>query len=289
MEHAAARILFGSLEYTPLPVARRLAGFYAGALDRVVPRLRQVARRNLEMAFPEKTAYARETIIDGVFRSVGRVLLAIARFPSVGRETVDQWIRYEGYEHFSSAMERGHGVLFATGHLGNWELSAFSHAILSSPMNVVVRPLDNPWLDEFIERRRSLSGNRMIGKRDFARPILQALKHNEAVGILVDQNVVPEAGAFVDFFGKPASSGTTFAKIAARSGAAVIPGFAVWLEGEQRYILRFYPEVPMTGDVEADTAAIQKAVELAVREYPDQWLWIHRRWKTRPEGEAPWY
>jgi KDO2-lipid IV(A) lauroyltransferase len=289
VEYAAARILFGSLEYTPLPVARRLAGFYAKALDRVVPRLRQVARRNLAMAFPETAETAREAMIDGVFRSIGRVLLAIARFPSIGRETVDQWIQYEGYEHFASAMERGHGVLFATGHLGNWELSAFSHAILSSPMNVVVRPLDNPRLDEFIERRRSLSGNRMIGKRDFARPIMQALKHNEAVGILVDQNVVAEAGAFVDFFGKPACSGTTFAKIAARSGAAVIPGFAVWSEREQRHILRFYPEVPMTGDVEADTAAIQKAVERAARECPDQWLWIHRRWKTRPEGEAPWY
>jgi KDO2-lipid IV(A) lauroyltransferase len=289
VEYAAARILFGSLEYAPLPVARRLAGFYAKALDRVVPRLRQVARRNLAMAFPETTESAREATIDGVFRSIGRVLLAIARFPSIGRETVDQWIRYEGYEHFASAMKRGRGVLFATGHLGNWELSAFSHAILSSPMNVVVRPLDNPRLDEFIERRRSLSGNRMIGKRDFARPILQALKHNEAVGILVDQNVVAEAGAFVDFFGKPACSGTTFAKIAARSGAAVIPGFAVWSDREQRHILRFYPEVPMTGDVEADTAAIQKAVERAARECPDQWLWIHRRWKTRPEGETSWY
>jgi KDO2-lipid IV(A) lauroyltransferase len=278
--------LFGSLEFAPLPVARRLAGIYAGTLDRVVPRLRQVARRNLAMAYPERTAEEREAIIDGVFRSISRVLLAIARFPSIRRETVADWIRYEGYEHFASAMERGHGVLFATGHLGNWELSAFAHAILSAPMNVVVRPLDNPWLDAFIERRRGMSGNRMIGKREFARPILQALKRNEAVGILVDQNVVAEAGAFVNFFGTPASSGTTFAKIAVRSGAAVIPGFAVWSESERRHVLRFYPEVVMTGDVEADTAAIQAAVEQAVREYPDQWLWIHRRWKTRPPGEG---
>jgi KDO2-lipid IV(A) lauroyltransferase len=241
------------------------------------------------MAFPEKSQHERDALIDGSFRSIGRVLLAVARFPSIDRETVGRWIRYYGYEHFEAALKRGKGVLFATGHLGNWELSAYSHAILSAPMGVVVRPLDNPRLDRFVERRRGMSGNDLISKRDFARPILQALRRNEAVGILVDQNVVVEAGAFVDFFGKPACSGTTFARIAARSGAAVIPGFAFWSEEEQSHILHFYPEVPMTGDVEADTAAIQKAVERAVREHPDQWLWIHRRWKTRPPGEPSLY
>ncbi len=208
---------------------------------------------------------------------------------SINRDTVAQWIRYQGFEHFEAARTRGKGVLFATGHLGNWELSAFSHALMCEPMGVVVRPLDNPRLDAFVERRRSLSGNHLIGKRDFARPILQTLRRNEAVGILVDQNVLPQDGAFVDFFGTSACSGTTFAKIAARSGAAVIPGFAFWSDQEQRHILHFYPEVPMTGDLATDTAAIQKAVERAVREYPGQWLWIHRRWKTRPPGDPALY
>jgi len=289
LEYIGAMLLFKSLELTPLPLARRLAKIYAGILDRAVPRLRRVGRYNLAMALPEKSPQEHEAIIDGVFRSIGRVLLAIARFPSINRDTVAQWIHYYGYEHFEIAMARGKGVLFATGHLGNWELSAFSHAIMSAPMGVVVRPLDNPRLDAFVERRRGMSGNHLISKRDFARPILQALRRNDAVGILVDQNVVPEAGAFVDFFGIPACSGTTFAKIAARSGAAVIPGFAFWSDAEQRHILHFYPEVPITGDVAADTAAIQQAVERAIREHPDQWLWIHRRWKTRPPGEPPIY
>jgi len=282
-------LLFKSLEITPLPVAKRLAQVYARFLDRAVPRLRRVGRRNLAMAFPEKSEREHEAILDGTFRSIGRVLLAFARFPRINRATVGQWIRYEGYEHFEAVLQRGNGALFATAHLGTWELSAFSHAIMSAPMGVVVRPLDNPRLDAFVERRRGLSGNRLIGKRDFARPILQALRRNEAVGILVDQNVVPEAGAFVDFFGKLACSGTTFAKIAARSGAGVIPGFAFWSDEEQRHILHFYPEVVMTGDLTTDTAAIQKAVENAIREHPDQWLWIHRRWKTRPAGEPPIY
>jgi len=282
-------LLFKSLELTPLPVAKRLAQVYARILDRAVPRLRRVGRRNLAMAFPEKSEREHEAILDGTFRSIGRVLLAFARFPRINRATVGQWIRYEGYEHFEAVLQRGNGALFATAHLGTWELSAFSHAIMSAPMGVVVRPLDNQRLDAFVERRRGLSGNRLIGKRDFARPILQALRRNEAVGILVDQNVVPEAGAFVDFFGTLACSGTTFAKIAARSGAGVIPGFAFWSDEEQRHILHFYPEVVMTGDLTADTAAIQQAVENAIRERPDQWLWIHRRWKTRPAGEPPIY
>lgn len=289
IEYLGAMLIFQSLEHTPLPIAKRLASLYGKMLDRAVPRLRRVARINLGVAYPEMTEADREALIDGVFRSIGRVLLVIARFPSITRGNIAEWIRYEGYEHFERAKARGKGVLFATGHLGTWELSAFAHAILSAPMGVVVRPLDNPRLDAFIERRRGLSGNQLISKRDFARPILHALKRNEAVGILVDQNVMPESGVFVDFFGLPACSGTTFAKIAARSGSAVIPGFAFWSEKERRHVLHFYPEIEMTGDVETDTAAIQQAIERAIREHPDQWLWIHRRWKTRPGGESSIY
>ena len=279
-------LLFRSLELAPLPVAQRLAESYSRALDWAVPRLRRVGRENLAKAFPQLPDWAREETIDGTFRSIARVLLALARFPSINRDSVDKWIRYEGYEHFEAVRARGKGVLFATGHLGNWELSAYAHAILSAPMGVVVRPLDNPRVDRFVERRRSLSGNQLISKREFARPILQALRRNEAVGILVDHNVVAAEGIFVDFFGRPACTSTTFARLAAHSGAGVIPGFAVWSEEEQRHILRFYPEVPITGDEYTDTAAVQKAVERAIRDYPDQWLWIHRRWKTQPPSSV---
>jgi KDO2-lipid IV(A) lauroyltransferase len=134
-----------------------------------------------------------------------------------------------------------------------------------------------------------MSGNKLLSKRDFARSILHALKNNEPVGILVDQNSAPENAVFAPFFGEPASSNMTFAKLAARSGATVIPGFAVWSEAEQKYILKFYAPVEISGDPAEDTILIQAAVERAVREYPDQWLWIHRRWKTRPDGAPPIY
>ena len=156
-------------------------------------------------------------------------------------------------------------------------------------MNVVVRPLDNPLIDALVERRRALSGNRLILKKDFARSILKGLGANQAVGILIDQNASLDSGVFVDFFGIPASAGVGFAKIAAHSGAAVIPGFALWSDAESRYVLRFYPPIEITGDAARDTQALQAKLEDVIRAHPDQWLWVHRRWKTRPPGEPPLY
>jgi KDO2-lipid IV(A) lauroyltransferase len=278
-----------TLQYSPRPLADWLGHVYACLLDIAVPRLRRIALRNLSFALPELSVARHREIADGVFRSIGRLLVAFARFPAISAGNIDHWIRYEGFEHFTAARERGRGVLFATAHLGNWELSAFAHALLAQPMQVVVRPLDNRLIDRFVEQRRSSSGNTLIGKREFARPILKALRENQAVGILVDQNASADTGVFVPFFGVPACVNISFAKMAAHSGAAVIPGFAVWRETERAYILRFYPEVPITGDAAVDTAAIQHALELAIRQDPDQWLWIHRRWKTRPPGEPSRY
>lgn len=289
IEYTAAVAIIKSLEWTPRPAAERLARLFATVLDRCLPRLRRTAMRNLELALPELSEQGRRRIADGVFGSIARLLVAFARFPHLNRENISEWIRYEGFEHFEQARERGRGVLFATAHLGNWELSAFAHALLAEPMHVVVRPLDNRLLDRMVERRRGLCGNRVIEKRDFARGILKALAANQAVGILADQNTSPEQGVFVDFFGIRACSNPSLARLAAHTGAAVLPGFAVWEQAEQRYVLRFYPPVEIEGDVVADTQRIQKAIEEAVRRYPDQWLWIHKRWKTRPPGEPPLY
>jgi KDO2-lipid IV(A) lauroyltransferase len=281
IEYALALIALKSLQLAPLPIAHRLARLYTHLLDFAIPRLRRVAERNLAMALP---AADPRRVIDGVFRSIARVLVAFARFPSIRRDNVDLWLRCEGMEYYDQAIRAGRGVLFATAHLGNWELSAYAHALLASPMNVVVRPLDNPLIDRLVENRRGLSGNRPLFKKDYARAILKALAANEAVGILVDQNASAADGVFVDFFGTPACAGTGFVKLAARSGAAVIPGFALWSEEEGRYVLRFYPPIPMTGDPARDTQALQSKIEEVIRAYPDQWLWIHRRWKTRPFG-----
>jgi KDO2-lipid IV(A) lauroyltransferase len=288
-EYAIAVAVVKSLEWAPLPLARGLARFYVRLLDLAIPRLRRVALRNLSFAMPEAGRARHTAVADGVFRSIARMLVVFARFPSIHRGNLDRWVRAEGAEHFDAALRRGRGVLFATAHLGNWELSAFAHGFLTGPMSVVARPLDNPLLDRLVESRRALSGNRPLFKKDSARAILKALAANQAVGVLIDQNSAADSGVFADFFGVPACAGTGFAKLAWRSGAAVIPGFALWMESERRYVLRFYPAVEMTGDAERDTRELQRQLEAVVREYPDQWLWIHRRWKTRPPGSPPLY
>lgn len=277
------------LRLPPRPLAEWLGRQCARVLDSAVPRLRRFGRRNLEMALPDRSLSEREAILDGVFASIGRVLVAFARFPDITRQRIGDWIRYEGYEHFEEAKRRGKGVLFATAHLGNWELSAFAHAYLSSPMHVVVRPLDNPLVDALVEERRALSGNTITGKRDAARTILRALQQNEAVGILIDQNSMPEQGVFVDFFGIPACTHATFAKLAIRTGATVIPGYAIWSPAELKYILKFDPPLDMSDDVVECTQRLQSHFEQVIRRYPDQWLWVHRRWKTRPPGAPPLY
>ena len=278
-----------SLQWTPIAAADALGRYYARLLDRWVPHLRRVAERNLVLAMPELDAAGRSAIIDGVFRSIARLLVSLARFPSIGLHNLDRWIRIEGAEHVEAALRQHCGVLFATAHLGNWELSAFAHGLSSGPMSILVRPLDNPLIDGLVERRRGLCGNRVIFKKDFARSILKALAGNDKVGILIDQNASLESGVFVDFFGVPACAGVGFAKIAAHSGAAVIPAYALWVEDEGRYVLRFNPPVDITGDAARDTAALHAGLEAAIRANPDQWLWIHRRWKTRPPGEPPLY
>lgn len=269
-----------------MPVAGWLARRYLALLDRAVPRLRRAAYKNLSFALPEADPKA---TTDAVFDSLARVLLAFAKFPRMRPETIGRWIRCEGIEHFDAALREGRGALIATGHLGNWELSAFAHAWLKGPMNVVVRPLDNPMLDRLFEWRRTLSGNRSISKREIARPILKALARNEAVGMLIDHNWSADSGVFADFFGMPACTDAGFAKLAAHSGAPVLPGFALWSAPERRYVLRFYPPVPITGDIARDTAVLQSTFEAIVRAHPGEWLWVHRRWKTRPAGEPPVY
>jgi KDO2-lipid IV(A) lauroyltransferase len=288
-EWAVVSLLMGLLRTLPRRASFAVARGLTGILRLAVPRFTRIARRNLQLVFPEFDEACRRKCIDGCFRNMAGILMAVAKFPLITKQNVGDWIRYEGFEHFEAALRRGKGVVFATGHLGNWELSAYAHALLSAPMGFVVRPLDNPLLDELSIRYRTLSGNRVISRRESARPLIQMLRANQAVGILADQNTTEDRGVFVNFFGVQACVDAGLAKLAAHTGAAIIPGFAVWSDAERRYVLKFYPAIEAGGDRIQDTQAVQSALERAIREYPEQWLWIHRRWKTRPAGEEPIY
>jgi KDO2-lipid IV(A) lauroyltransferase len=247
-----------------------------------------VARKNLSFAYPNLSERERGKLITGVFHNVARMLVALARFPDFNASNIGEWIRYEGLEHYENAKRCGRGVLIATAHLGNWELSAFAHALMTESMNVMVRPLDNPLIDRLVETRRTISGNRLIYKQDGARAVLRALRNNEAVGILIDQNTTDAEGVFINFFGKAACANSGFVKLAYHSEAPVVPGFAVW-DKSGYYVLHFLPPIEMTGDEVADTQRIHAEIERIIRLYPDQWMWIHRRWNTRPCGEPPLY
>lgn len=287
-EAALARALLAALRSSRDPV--RLARRALHLLDLAAPRLRAAAWRNFEIAMPELGREQRARLLEGCWMNLARVLATLARFPLIHAGNVRQFIRYEGLENFQRAAARGRGVLVATAHLGNWEFSAFAHALMTAPMAVVARPLDNPLLDALITHYRTLSGNRVLGRgQHFLRPLLETLRANGAVGILVDQNVTADRGVFVDFFGRKACVDAGLARLARRTGAAVLLGYALWSAAEQRYVLHFEPEIEMTGDELADTQAVQARLEAAIRRAPDQWLWIHRRWKTRPPGEPPLY
>jgi len=245
--------------------------------------------RNLDLAYPEKSPAERRAITNEVFRSIARLIWVFARFPQIDGENVHKWVRYEGLEHYLEAKKAGRGILFATAHFGNWELSAFAHALMTEPMHIMIRPLDNPGIDHLVEYRRQLSGNHLIVKWDGARAVLRALHQNEAVGVLIDQNTSLQEGVFIDFFGTPACANTAFAKIAARTGAAVILGYAVWSDNEGKYILKFHTPLEISGDATEDTRRLHASLERVIREHPGQWLWIHRRWKTRPPGQPSLY
>ena len=295
LEYAPVWLLVKIIGALPRPVARAI-GISIGWLVYLLHiRLRRVGLRNLELAFPEKSRHERSKILRGVFTSLGRQLAEVCLFPKYTLENVDDVVLYDGFENFEQAFARGKGVLFLTGHLGGWEISSFAHSLHGHPLHIVMRALDNVYLDRMMRHYRTMHGNSTVDKDDFVRGLLSAMKKGETVGILMDTNMTPPQGVFVDFFGIPACTASGMARIALRTDAAVVPGFTAWDPVLRKYRLRFDPALRLirTGNDEADaianTALFTKVIEEKVRQYPDQWLWVHRRWKTRPEGEPPLY
>jgi KDO2-lipid IV(A) lauroyltransferase len=294
LEYALIWCVVKSIGALPRPLARAV-GITVGRLVYLLHgKLRRVGQRNLALAFPDMPTAERGRILHGVFTSLGRQLAEVCLFPRYTPENVSDVVVYDGFENFERAFERGKGVLFLTGHLGGWELSAFAHSLYGHPLSFIMRPLDNPYLDRMMRQYRTLHGNKTIDKDDI-RKLLRILKAGETAGVLMDTNMTPPQGIFVAFFGRLACTAGSVARIALHADAAVVPGFTVWDAALGKYRLRFDPAVTLvrTGDLEADIAAntqlFTKIIENFVRQYPDQWLWVHRRWKTRPPGEAPLY
>lgn len=292
-EAAAASGLLALLRLLPYAAAWRAAEALGLACATFVPKWADVADGNLRLALPDLDAASRRSIRRGAFRNLGRVALALAKAPTwTERQTLAR-VDFDGLERFRAAEARGRGVLLLTAHLGNWELGALAHGAVVGPLHVVARPVGNPLVDRLIESRRQAHGNRVIRKRSAAREVLRVLRANGTVGILADQNTLPDEAVFVDFFGRAAAANKAFAQLAMRSGAAVVPAVAWWDPATRRHVVEYGApiDVVRTGDSAADvivnTQRFQEALEERVRRHPEQWLWIHRRWKTRPPSAPP--
>jgi KDO2-lipid IV(A) lauroyltransferase len=295
VEYAAAWTAIKLLGLLPRPAARFVAAKLTSVAYALRLNLRRTAMFNLHLAFPEVSDGDRRKIVRGMVRQLGWLAAEFSQFPKLTRENIDGVVIIEGAENFDAAQGRGKGVLFLTGHMSAWELSSFAHALYGHPLHFLVRPLANRQVDELVNRYRCLSGNQPIEKNRSARTVLKVLGAGGTVGILADHNTIIEEGVFVNFFGIPASTTAGLARIALRTDAAVVPVFIRWDEARGKYILRFEPAVELrrTGDEEIDvrenTARFTGVIESYVRKYPDQWLWAHKRWKTRPPGEMPIY
>lgn len=295
LEYVVVWTLVKLLGALPRSWARAVGSAVGAIAFSILGRLRKVGLRNLELAFPEKTEPQREQILRILYRNLGWLLAEFCRMPDYTPENTRRFLRYEGLEHYEAAKAKGKGVLIVTGHLGAWELSSYYHSLMGHPMSMVIRRLDNTRVDALVNQIRCLHGNCVLHKDDFARGLIAAMRRGETVGILMDTNMTPPQGVFVPFFGHMACTASGLARVALRTGAAVLPGFMLWEDSERKYVLRFGEEIPLlsTGDDERDaienTARFTASIENYVRRYPEQWLWVHRRWKTRPEGEPPIY
>jgi Kdo2-lipid IVA lauroyltransferase/acyltransferase len=294
-EYAAVWLIRRMLGALPRSVARGLAAFLARLLFSLQPRLQKTAEFNLRLAFPDWTEERRTEVTHKMVRNLGWMAAEFARFPSLSKENIEEVLILEGHENFLEGQRRGKGVLYLTGHLGAWELSSFAHALYGYPLHYMARRLDNKRLDALVNEYRCSSGNRPIFKNESARVMLKILRDSGTIGILADQNTMPEEGVFVNFFGKSACTTTGIARVALHTGAAVVPGYAYWDETTQKYRLRFEPPVELirTGETEHDvfenTQRFAEVIEEIIRRHPDQWVWVHQRWKTRPKGEPALY
>jgi len=295
IEYASVWAILKFLGALPRGLARAVAAAVASAMYAMLPKLRRTAEFNLRLAFPEWSDARRQDVIRTMVRHLGWLAAEFARFPEYTRENIERVVILDGHENFLAGQQRGRGVLYLTGHIGAWELSSFAHALYGFPLHYMARPLDNARVDALVNHYRCLSGNQPIFKNESARALLKILKESGTVGILADQNTMPEEGAFVDFFGKPACTTTGIARVALHTDAAVVPGYAIWDDSIAKYRLRFEPAVELvrTGDSERDifvnTQRFAKVIEEIIRKHPEQWVWVHARWKTRPKGEPALY
>jgi KDO2-lipid IV(A) lauroyltransferase len=295
VEYASSRSVLAALGVMPPRIAIALGRAMGRIAYTSAGNLRRTGKRNLELAFPEKSERQRTEILRSCFRSLGRELGVFSQFSTASPHTLLSLTDCEGLEHLEAAKAQGRGVILFTGHLGAWELTSFALSLLGHPLSFLVRRIDNPKVERLVDDSRTRFGNKTLDKLSAARSMVKILRTGGTLGLLLDLNTLDDEAIFVDFFGIPASTNFMVAKLALRTQAPIIPIFAPWEEEREKFVLRIQQPVSIEskGNEEEDvlrlTAMLSLVVEENVRRYPDQWLWIHKRWKTRPPGEPSLY
>lgn len=290
-EYFAVRALIGAVGIFPLRTSMKIGRTAGKIINSLLPKLKKTGRRNLEVALHGLSDEEKKKILSGTFESLGRQLGFVSHFKNFTPEKIRELVEVVGKEHFDKARETGRGILFFTGHFGSWEIFNLLPPAFDQTMNILVRRIDNPLVENYIDGLRTQFGCKTLDKKKAARTMFRVLENGELLGILADLNVQEREGVFVDFFGLPASTTTSIAKLALKTDAIVLPAFALWSEEKQKYVVQLEPPVKYenTGNVKEDirllTQKITGVVEKYVRAFPEQWLWIHKRWNTRPRGE----
>ena len=290
LEYAAARIILSVVGALPFKQSIRLGRFFGLIAYVVASELRRTGEINLKLAFPEKTSEERRQLLKGCFESLGRALGVFSHFADPP-ESILSVVEPTGIEHLDQVKASGRGAILFTAHLGAWELTSYGLSLLGHPFSFLVRPIDNPKIEKMVDRYRTRTGNRTLDKFSAARSMVKILRAGEFLGLLIDLNALEDEAIFVNFFSVPASTNFMTAKLALRNDVPIIPVFAPWDKTRQKFLLQVNEPIKFerSADEEADvrelTTRLTQHFEDQIRRYPDQWLWIHKRWKTRPPGE----
>jgi len=251
------------------------------------PKQRLIALYNLVRAFPGKPLSQLVAIAKGAYRNIGIMAAEFFEIPSINRNNIQKYVDFEGLQHLEQALKRNKGVLSIVAHFGNWEMMTAAVPAVAGPMHIIYRPLDNPVLENLMSWVRAANGNMMVPKEGAVLKSARLLAQKQMIGILIDQNMATREGAFVDFFGRPACTSLSLAFLAMKTGAAVLPAFMIRMKnGKYKFLIQPPVELIDTGDKKRDMVAntqkFTRIIENVVRQYPDQYFWVHQRWKTQP-------
>jgi Kdo2-lipid IVA lauroyltransferase/acyltransferase len=277
------RALIAMVRVTPGFIVRAAGTVLGLAFHTIDSRHRRIAEGNLATAFPSRSEAERRAIARAAFAHFGRLLFELLKFSTLSPQQMLARVEFDGEERSRLAYAHGKGVLFITGHFGFWELQAMVHAVKVEPVSILARALDNPHLNRLLEQIRQGTGNTVVYRRGTIRRVMRTLQAGHGVAVLIDQHIMSRDAIYVDFFERPAATTSAVAALALRTGAPVVPVFALPLGGGRyRMIYEHQVEPPRADSPDAVREFTQRCtdvLEMYVRRHPELWLWMHRRWR----------